>query len=241
MRTTSPRIMVARIIMILPLAVFLAGTGPLASAGTEGKRIDAPAGKEITLDGRLSDGEWSEALRVELTGGGAAFLKHAGAMLLVGIRAVKPGFPTIFIDRGDEVALLHASAALGTMIYHRKEDTWTPAREFTWEVRQTGNDPEALAARRKFLEDSGWVGSTIHMGEPLETEIMIRADWAGSAGVRLAIAWLGIDEPMKGFWWPAELDDDVRRIRLLQGFPENAVVFRTEAWPVVVSAKSASP
>jgi hypothetical protein len=93
---------------------------------------------------------------------------QADGYLYLGIRSKTPGMiaSNVFIQRDEEVEILHTSAALGTAVYQIKMDGWHQIQDFTWRCRDTSNSENAKAEREEFLLEEGWVGVNTWLGIP---------------------------------------------------------------------------
>ena len=114
-----------------------------------GSKRDPP-----TIDGTLLSGEWDDARRELFADGSELFLIYQESYLSLAIRANTKEMivGNIFINRSDEIAILHASAALGTAIYKKGTDDWQQTRGFSWQCRDTGNSDAAQVERGSFLQ-----------------------------------------------------------------------------------------
>jgi hypothetical protein len=169
--------------------------------------VIVPVGNAPIIDGTLSPGEWDEANVETFADGSQLLLLQAGDFIYVGIRAneVEMIAGNIFIRRGDEIVILHTSAALGAAIYQQGGDGWQQTQDFTWRCRNTGNSESILAERAKFLQDEGWLAANGLMGTPNELEYQIKIP---DQDFRLAVVYIKATYPYKKVPWPAKLDDD---------------------------------
>ena len=142
----------------------------IATPFLERPAISVPQGKPPTIDGNLSPGEWDGAAVETFADGGQLFLMQAGGYLYLAIRADTPGMiaGNIFIERGEEIAILHASAALGTALYQKGTGGWQLTQEFDWRCRRIDDGQAAQAERQAFLEGEAWVAANSRMGAPNE-------------------------------------------------------------------------
>jgi len=190
-------------------------------------------GNPPTLDGTLSPGEWDGARREVFSDGSELLLMQNGGYLYLGIRAHIRNVSvwSVCLDRGDEIAVLHSSAALGTAVYKRTESGWQRARTFAWTLRDTSNSETAHQGRKQFLEEEGWLASLGTMGKPEEVEFQLAMP---KGMLRLALAFLlppGFD---KAAYWPAGPDDDPGNMDLLRGDAPAQARFSPEQWPLVM-------
>jgi len=98
---------------------------------------------------------------------------HADGYLYLGLHGKAVPAVNVYLDRGSEIAVLHASAALGTALYVPVEGGWQRAREFAWRCRETTDSARAQQARAEFLASEGWLASNRNMGRPEDTEYQI--------------------------------------------------------------------
>jgi formylglycine-generating enzyme required for sulfatase activity len=197
---------------------------------TPGPVVEAPRSAAPVLDGTIADSEWAAALRVELAGGDEAFLMHDEGYLYLALRTRGMTMGSPCLDRGDEVAILHASAALGTAVFRRDGAAWSQTRDFEWRCRATGDDAAAVQARREYLGQEGWLASNSYMGTPNEMEYQIAMP---EGTLRLALFYRQGPDFDAVSSWPAGLDDGCREFLLAQGEPSGALSFSPERWVTV--------
>jgi hypothetical protein len=189
--------------------------------------IIVPSGDPATIDGTLSPGEWDKAIVEPFADGSELLLMQAGEYLYLGIRGNTPEMivGNIFVYQGDEISILHSSAALGTAIYRQDGNTWQQIQDFTWQVRDSSHSDAAQAKRDTFLEQEGWVATNSRMGTPevLEYQIEITGD-----RLRMAANILRGSNPDEKIPWPADLDDDCIK-PTPGGLPEN-LNFSPDQW-----------
>jgi hypothetical protein len=169
--------------------------------------VSVPVGIAPTIDGTLSQGEWDDATVESFTDGSQLLLLQAGDFIYMGIKAVVPEMiaGNIFISSGDEITILHASAALGTAIYQSGMDGWHQTQDFTWRCRNAGSSQAAQAERTEFLQDEGWLAANGLMGTPNELEYQIKIP---DQDFRLAVVYIKATYPYEKVPWPVNLDDD---------------------------------
>jgi len=196
----------------------------------ENSFVFVPVGTAPNIDGTMSPGEWDQAALETFTDGSQLFLMKNGEFLYVGIRAKEPGTiaGNVFIQRGDEISILHSSAALGTAIYQKSETAWLLTRDFTWRCRKTNNSEISLAERANFLQEEGWLAANGLMGTPNELECQIRIP---AQDFRLAVVYIKSTYPYEKVPWPALLDDD--SIQPASGGLPPGMQFSPEQWAVL--------
>jgi formylglycine-generating enzyme required for sulfatase activity len=204
---------------------------------TDDRTIQVPAGTLPSLDGSLGPDEWTGAYHDELSDGGELYLMQDGDHLYVGIRAsgTGSGVGSVCVVRGDEVAILHSSAALGTAVYERGEAGWQQTRGFSWRCRSTSDTPSAQEERDRFLQEEGWLANNGRMGVPGEVEYQIAMP---EGSLRLAVTYIGPPDYEAVARWPTGLDDDCGNAQMLQGpIPEQAR-FAPETWITISPAET---
>ncbi|HEY71606.1 MAG TPA: hypothetical protein G4O08_13600 [Anaerolineae bacterium] len=169
--------------------------------------IHIPQGSPPVIDGTLSLGEWDDAAVEFFSDGSELLLLQAEGYLYLGIRADTAEMiaGNVFIHRGDEISILHASAALGTAVYQQETNSWQQVQGFLWRCRGTDNGEAAQAEREAFLELEHWIAANSRMGAPNELEYQIEA--MGET-LRLAVIFLLASDPNLKIPWPIHLDDD---------------------------------
>ncbi len=190
--------------------------------------VEVPFGSGITVDGGLDQNEWHGAVVLPVEGGpGRVLLKHDGKDLLVGISGSGRGWSHLAVTRGDEVVILHASAALGQAVFRRGEDgKWNPSNEFDWALRNIGLDEDAEAQRTAYHKAHGWVASTVELRTPNHYEYRVSREVFADGTLSLIYA-TDADSPI---YWPAGLDDDVRSRELVFGNLPPGVSFDPATW-----------
>ena len=186
--------------------------------------LDVPRSTAPVIDGSIAAEEWKAAKRVELTNGGHALLQHDGRFLYVAIQGPRTGIASLCTPHGNNVAILHASAALGTAVF--KEGRVT--RDFVW----TNRDTKDTAARDKFLAVEHWFANATPRGH-VERELQIAI--GGRREIPLTIAFMSFapNEDQRIHVWPAALGDACASIDLASGKTAGTLAFDREQWGVV--------
>jgi hypothetical protein len=217
------------VIILLILSGLVAG----CSSEPEPVGLKVPRGAPAAIDGSLREAAWSGAYRAKLADGSELFLMHADGYLYLGLHGKALPAVNVYLDRGSEIAVLHASAALGTAIYEQVAGGWQRSHEFAWRCRETTDSARAQQARAEFLVSEGWLASNGNMGRPEETEYQI--DF--SAGrLRLAVVTIGppdYDTPVN---WPVDLADDCVDLEILRGPASTLAQYVSEGWVTVAAA-----
>ncbi len=188
---------------------------------------EVPQENAPLLDGTLFPGEWETALQEPFADGSQLFLLKSGDYLYLGIHVKPPDMITgnVYVNRGDEISILHTSAALGTAIYQKNTDGWALSRDFSWSCRDGSNSESAQAERAAFLQQEGWVGSIVYMGnlEELEYQIQLTGE-----PLRLVAAILKESDPGARIVWPIGVQDDT--LRIFPGDLPASLSFALEEW-----------
>ena len=170
-------------------------------------RVSVPRGKPPVVDGTLSPGEWGSAVIETFSDGSELLLVRDEGYLYLGIRANTQEMivGNVFIERGDEIVILHSSAALGTAAYQKEVDRWQQTRGFVWRCRDAGDSQAARAERAAFLGEERWLADNSQMGAPNELEFQIEM---ANETQRMAVNFVRASNPNVKIPWPNDLDDD---------------------------------
>jgi len=217
----------------LPAATPTTNDAPVSDSLT----IDAPKGAPPILDGVLSPDEWSGAQKTQLIGDGELLYMRSDGYLYLGIRAQDNLVGSVCIDQGNEVAILHSSAALGTARYKKADEGWRLAQGFSWSNRDTSNSEQAQRQRDMHLKKNNWLASITPMGTPEEMEYQIAMP---EGSVRLAVAYIQAPNYRPTAWLPPDLDDDCRNITLIQGDTPATLQFSPDQWATFTISSSAT-
>ena len=142
--------------------------------------LPVPAGIAPTLDGILSQEEWTDALELALSDDTFLYAKHCAGFLYLGVRAA-PGAEVvgnIYVAREGTVEILHASHALGPATYRFEADRWILEKPFVWSCRTLGFSDAAVAERAAFLEANGWLATVVNLGVSEQMEYRIAIEGA---------------------------------------------------------------
>ncbi len=183
-----------------------------------------PKAPPVVVDGMVGKTEWASAKREKLTGGGEVRLLRSGSTLYVAVEGPATGFPTLCVANGDRIKILHASAALGEVVYTRRDGTWQRGKPFEWLLRD-GRAPRPEAEKQKFLEDFGWLSTASNTGAPARE---FRID-LGPGKSTLGVAFLSTDT-MAAAYWPSTMADGCRALELLRGDPPDTLTFEPTQW-----------
>ena len=216
-----------------PATVTPAAATPTFAAPTDTPRpptssLQAPLGRPATLDGRLSPEEWDGAHVEELTGGGELLFMVSEGYLYLGIRARAMGYGSICLSQGDQVSILHSSAALGSSAYERDAEGWHRTRQFSWCCRLSDEGKE----RDSLLQQEGWAASIAYLGVENEMEYQIAME---EGSLTLAVVYQEGHNQASALWWPGSLEDDCLGIVSLPGDPLERHEFLPEEWITITA------
>jgi len=207
---------------LLPVLLACIGAlGLLASSTT------VPRGAAPVLDGTLSADEWTDALAVDVTAQARIFLKHADGYLFLGIQVTTMGVGSPLVVVGEEIHVLHTSAALGTAIYAREGDVWKLRQDFTWQCRSTDFSTYAQNERVRFLERNGWLGTIGYLGNPTQFEYQMA--W-GEGSLTLLFLFGEFTDSFQLLSWPLAAEDAAQYTELVTGTTPTELCFSVTDW-----------
>jgi hypothetical protein len=195
--------------------------------------VSVPRTRAVVIDGTLEETEWRGSAVVKRPEGDV-LLRHDGKYLYIGVRTTRRAFPSVCIMRGNTVRVMHASFALGDVVYAKKDATWKLGAPFEWDPPAFGGDRDPQRAR--FLAERGWLGSTVPMGNPRHAEMQIALDQLDPRDLRIAVAVFMEDEgrgEQIASWSRAgarAVRDGCTNDRLVRGFAPERLSFRKNAW-----------
>ena len=130
-----------------------------------------------------------------------------GVFLYLGIKGIDGEMfsNNVYINLGDEIAILHSSAALGTAKYQKAENQWNQTQNFSWRCRKTDQSVAARMERAEFLDAEGWLASNGLTGTPNEMEYKITIP---DQDFRMAVTIIRSSPPYEKIPWPVNLKDD---------------------------------
>jgi hypothetical protein len=210
----------SRLVLTALLCLFFASS--LVLAGTP-----VPKGAAPVLDGTLSEGDWDVAFSVQLNSQARLLLKHSDGFLFLGIQATTMGVGSPCIVRGEDILVLHASAALGTAIYHHDDSAWTLQQDFVWQCRTLGFSAYALDERARFLQENGWLGTIGYLGAPTQFEYQIA--W-GDQPLTFLFLFAEFTDKMWLLSWPISPADAAQYLTLITGPMPAEIHARLDVW-----------
>ncbi|SNT05098.1 hypothetical protein SAMN05421640_2170 [Ekhidna lutea] len=129
----------------------------------------------------------------------------------------------------DEVTVLHASAALGQILYKKEGDQWSTNQKFDWQLREVDMKDATIAKRNQYLRDNGWVANTMNMGNAGETEFIIDRQAYGE-NLKIAIGLMTAKNPNNIVGIPSGGTGDCANQKLVAGDPKNSYQFEVANW-----------
>lgn len=136
------------------------------------KKLTINFGKEPSIDGKIEQEEWVDAVKIEsdkLT----LYFKHSDTHLWIGLTYTRAAVVNIFIQPQESTTIyvLHSSAALGEAKYNYDKDqnAWLLEKRFHFgdfhnmrrkNIDEGKSDEEALKmTMEQFEKDNGWVAN----------------------------------------------------------------------------------
>lgn len=194
--------------------------------------LNIPKGKAVTINGKISEDEWKDALVCNLTGGGKLFLMHDGKYFYAALQGTNNGWGHLYVANKENVNVLHASAALGKVVYVKDSaSAYQPRRNFTWSLRQTDNSEETNQARQKFLDEEGWLANNNRTANANELEYKIALDFFDGSSPRIAVVYA--NTPDEFLFFPKALNDDCLKKELVFGSTPADLHFNFSVWQLL--------
>lgn len=187
------------------------------------------AGDQIETDGRISEGEWSDAQSFGLHGGGNVSIKSDSAYYYFMVRGLKEGWSHLYISYNDTVYIFHASAALGTAAYvMNNEGNWEPEKPFTWNLRDTSTSRQAELLRNEFLLKEHWLANTNRRGAHNILEYKLSRLKFPPGKFMSAVVFA--DNEGSIYCWPEKLSDNTILKDLIWGTTPGKLKFDFSKW-----------
>ena len=198
---------------------------------TDMNTVFVPQGKPQAIDGTIAPGEWDNAVVETFADDSELLMMYSDGYLYLGIRANTSEMVVgnIHINYGDEISILHASAALGTATFRKEMDYWHQVQRFNWCCRSTGISESAQAELDALLENEHWLATNSRIGTPNEIEYQIQIE---HETLRIAVNYIKVSEPNTKIPWPVGLDDDC--IRPTPGGLPDQMYFSPDKWAAIV-------
>lgn len=213
--------------LILLTAIFATSAYPtfLIDGGVnENLVIEIPKNKSITVDGKMNEEEWKDAWTQDLKNQGNIKISHDGECLQIGLNGEKNGLSHIYLTDGEDVFVLHASAALGMAVYRKEGEVWQPVQKFKWELRDQSTNTETSSA---YFKTNGWLAS---VNSPPTTEREYKITMKFKKGEEFQLAAVYVVNPLLPQFFPNLLADDTLKPKLLFGSEQPDLSFKFEQW-----------
>ena len=194
------------------------------SAKSDSSITEVPRGSTVTIDGKMNEDEWKDALTQDLKNGGSIKLKHDGEFLQIGLQGGKTGLSHVYLTDGKDVFVLHASAALGMAVYRKEGEVWNPTQKFKWELRDQSTNIEASSS---YLKANGWLASVSAM-TATDREYKVSVKFKEGDNFRLVAVYY--NNPISPQFFPQTIADDTLKQQLLFGSEPTKLSFKTEQW-----------
>ncbi|PHN01636.1 hypothetical protein [Flavilitoribacter nigricans] len=188
-------------------------------------------------DGTFSETELRRYQSLGTNGANEVLTEANDDYLKIGVKSGALYVANICLCNGDEMIILHASAALGKMTYQKTaEGKWpTPTEKFDFGMRETGLDKATIAKRKGYLQENGWIANTMEMGNPGETEFMISKELLRELGdeISIAVSLMPASDPDRIIDFPQGKAPGCAAKSLVGGYLEAAYDFQPGQWYTV--------
>ncbi len=185
-------------------------------------------------DGIISESDLTDFKMLGNNGDNKIFIQNSGDYLKLSIQSAELYVASLCLCSQDQIIVLHASAALGKLIYKKDEHgVWrTEDEAFTYGMRDTAMDQAAVSKRQAYLTEQSWVANTMAMGNTGETEIIIHKKLlpVSSTNARLALGLMTAADPEKIVDFPEKRTPGCAALSLVGGYIENSYDFRPDEW-----------
>ncbi len=181
--------------------------------------LAVPIGEPPVIDGVLSPDEWANAAHTVMSDGSDLYWLFANDLLYLAVKSPDLGAVNLTILNGDQVRILHSSAALGSAIYQKEADRWQLTQDFSWCCRSTTNFGEM----EQLFENEGWLASIGFLGIHGEVEFQVALP-AGE--IRVAVTNMFADSSIS--FWPVEMSQPA--VDQLAGYRNDFEDFHLDQW-----------
>jgi hypothetical protein len=194
--------------------------------------LEIPHGIAPTVNGRLSEGEWTGAEVVPLSNGGELHLIHADGYLFLGIRGDEESIGSVCHYSAGEISILHASAGYTTYKYNRTDEDWQLRAMIIGSYHM--QLPESLW-QEQHLIDYGWTSSLSNNGNRNEYEYQIALPEKDLILAVASVFGFGDSTFLDFETWPDNLNDDCGRMELSSVTPDlSRLHFTPETWAKLI-------
>ncbi len=172
-----------------------------------------------TIDGTIDLEEWKEAACLLLDSTRMIYTMHDRYNLYLATYdendTIKDNGCNIYMRTADKIRVIHASYSVGIAMYTFNEEfeLWACSEPYNFSLYGLDRMPKDRCQQmiKEYLQNNGWVGSTIRMGKVSQTEFAISFNWLGINPLiknltelqKLRISNVAIAH--KGIIWPNEV------------------------------------
>lgn len=138
--------------------------------------VEVSKGRVPSIDGRISENEWSDAQVIKLSDSAHVYLKYDEANLYIATDSQVGNF---FFIIDNKMYVIHASGALGMAVYEydEKYKLWGCTKNYLWEMRRgqirNKSKDELQNIINQYMMENGWVASTAFMASEKHNEMVI--------------------------------------------------------------------
>lgn len=185
------------------------------------------AASNIKLDGKISEGERKSAEQHELKNGGKILIKQHDNDLYVALISKERIWTHVYLSDGNTVNVMHASAALGAVLYKKDQAVWRTIDSFKFELRDTTYNDQLISAQDNYYRSHGWVATNGNMatGKVFEFKLDLTRF---PKPTYLACVMSNYNSEFS--WFPATVNDDTLLKRLVQGNTPDSLNFKPDQW-----------
>jgi hypothetical protein len=185
--------------------------------------------EDIKCDGVIDKKEWEGSIEYSLTDGGRVLYKRVENVLYIAMISKAKSWGHVYISNGESIKILHASAALGSILYKSSNGAWVNTDTvFKWEFRDRVFNDESSAKMNEYYKKNGWVANNINIGDGKTIEF--RIDLMTMSKKIEHIAFVMADYDVKLQWHPSTLNDDTVFPKLVQGYASANMNFKPDTW-----------
>ena len=168
----------------------------------DGSQLALPRAGSPVIDGTATDAEWNGAWR-STQGDTTLLLQHDGEDIYAAVKSPAYAITSIYIARGEEVKVLHASAAIGDAVYRRNaQGAWRlQQKKFTF--TRYKNPEDLLARGKEFFDEHAWLSSHMRLGAAGDTEFRLQG--RSLEGARVAVTYYDPDRRSVLLAYPTSL------------------------------------
>ena len=192
----------------------------------DGSQLALPRAATPVIDGTAAEAEWKAAWRTTQHDT-TLLLLHDGEDIYAAVKSPAYAITSIYVARGNELKILHASAAIGDAVYRRDaQAAWRLQTRFAFTRYKSPDD--LIARGRGFFDEHAWLSSHMRIGAPGDTEF--RMQGRAIEGARVAVTYYDPDRRSVLLAFPAGLTGDVVSHELQAGFVPEVVRIQPESW-----------